>query len=110
MSLESGKHIEKEIDGTRCRVLESGITEDRMNFLKSIMEYNGYTVKFAKELKKSEDLPDTYIIGVTDIVFNPVIAVYERQLRTHNNEILTVPYWKQQTEESKGWYWKFRKQ
>lgn len=110
MSLGSGKHIVKEIEGVRCTILESGITEDRMNFLKSIMEHNGYNVKFTKEAKKSEDLPDTFILGVTDIVFNPVIAVYERQLRTHDNKILTAPYWKQQTDESKGWYWKFNPQ
>ena len=106
MSLESGKHIIKEIGGVRCTLLETGITEDRMEFLKKIMEHNGYDVRIDKVAGKDETLPDTYTIGVTDIVFNPVIAVYERKLRTLDGKILTAPYWKQFTKDSKGWYWK----
>ena len=90
----------------RCTILETGVSEDRMNFLKKLMEHNGYTVKVDKEAKKDEALPDTYIIGVTDIVFNPVIAVYQRMLRDFDGHIVTPAYWKQQSEKSKGWYWK----
>jgi len=106
MSLDNGKHIIKEISGVRCTIIESGIPEARMIFLKDIMEHNKYEVKFDKEMKKDETLPDTYIIGVTDIVFNPVIAVYERKLKTLDGHILTPQYWKQLTEKPKGWYWK----
>jgi hypothetical protein len=77
-----------------------------MNFLKKLMELNGYTVKVDKEAKKDETLPDTYIIGVTSIVFNPVIAVYQRMLRDFEGHVVTPAYWKQQCEKSKGWYWK----
>lgn len=107
MPLESGKHIIKVIEGVRCTVVESGIPEARMQFIKSILEHNGYDVKIEKEPKKDETLPDTYITGVTDIVFNPVIAVYERKLKTLNNQVLTPHYWKQLTDETKGWYWKY---
>ena len=106
MSLNSGKHIVKEIESIRCTILEEGVSEDRMNFLKKLMELNGYEVKADKEAKKDETLPDTYIIGVTDISFNPVIAVYQRMLRDFDGRIVTPAYWKQQTEVSKGWYWK----
>ena len=106
MNLKSGKHIIKEIEGVRCTVLDTGISEDRMNFLKKLMEHNGYTVKADKEPKKDETLPDTYIIGVTSISFNPVIAIYDRQLRNQNGDIVTPAYWNQKTEESRGWYWK----
>lgn len=106
MSLDKGKHNVKEIDGVRCTVVETGVSEDRMNFLKKLLEHNGLEVKSEKEAKKDESAPDTFTIGVTDIVFNPVIAVYQRKLRTHDNKVVTAPYWKQQSEESRGWYWK----
>lgn len=106
MALDSGKHIEKEIDGTRCRVIEAGISEHRMNFLREVLTYNGIDVKFQKEVKKDETLPDTFIIGVTDVTFNPVISVYQRKLKTLNGKILTPLYWRQETEDSKVWYWK----
>lgn len=106
LSLGSGKHIIKEIEGIRCTVLDAGISENRMNFLKKLMEHNGYTVKVDKEAKKEEALTDTYIIGVTDIVFNPVIAVYQRMLRDFDNRIVTPSYWNQHADKSKGWYWK----
>lgn len=106
MGLKSGKHIIKEIEGVRCTVIDSGISEDRMNFLKKLMEHNGFTVKAEKEPKKDESQPDTYIIGVTSISFNPVIAVYNRGLRDLNGSIVTPAYWNQETTESRGWYWK----
>ncbi|MBK8984355.1 MAG: hypothetical protein IPM38_19055 [Ignavibacteria bacterium] len=106
MALNNGKHIVKEIEGIRCTVVETNASEERMTFLKKLLELNGYEVKSEKETKKEETLPDTYIIGVTDIVFNPVIAVYQRNLKTPDNKIVTAPYWNQQTPESRGWYWK----
>ncbi|HQY51446.1 MAG TPA: hypothetical protein PLD63_03670 [Ignavibacteria bacterium] len=106
MALDKGKHNVKEIDGVRCTVIETGVSDERMTFLKNLLELNGLTVKTESEPKKVESDPDTFIIGVTDIVFNPVIAVYQRKLRTHEGKIVTAPYWKQLTEESKGWYWK----
>ncbi len=106
MNLRNGKHIIKEIEGVRCTVIDTGISEERMNFLTKLMEHNGYTVKADKEPKKDETLPDTYIIGVTSISFNPVIAVYDRALRNLHGSIVTPAYWNQETTESKGWYWK----
>ncbi len=108
MSLESGKHIEKEVDGVRCRVVESGVSEDRMNFLRALLELNGYEVKCEKDTKKDESLPDSYTVGVTDIIFNPVINVYQRKLKTHEGKTVTPQYWRQLDGDSKKWYWKVR--
>ena len=77
-----------------------------MTFLKKLMELNGYTIKADKEPKKDETLPDTYIIGVTSISFNPVIAVYQRMLRDYDGNVVTPAYWNQHCDKSKGWYWK----
>lgn len=106
MTLSKGKTQIKEIDGVRCVVVESGIDESRVNFLKKILEYNGYEVKIETQPAKAPDQPETYTISVTDILFNPVISVYERRLKTPENKILTPQYWKGMTEESGKWYWK----
>lgn len=106
MSLLSGKHIIKEIEGTRCTLIEAGIPEERMEFLKHLMELNGYEVRAEQEPKKEETLPDTYVIGVTQISFNPVIAVYQRMLRNNKGQIVTPQYFNQETDDSRGWYWK----
>jgi len=103
MSLNKGKIAVKAIDGIRCAVIETGITESRMTFLKKILEHNGYVVKTEKEIKKDENLPDAFTIGVTDIVFNPIISVYERKLKTLDNKTLTPQYWKQIPDDKKTW-------
>ena len=106
MALSKGKTQIKEIDGIRCVVVETGIDESRMNFLKKILEHNGYEVKIETQPAKEQEKPDNYTICVTDILFNPVISVYERKLRTPENKILTPQYWKGMKEDSGKWYWK----
>src|SRR6187402_1594132 len=106
MALSKGKVVVKDVDGVRCAVIETGIKEERMTFLKKILEHNNYEVKIEKETKKDETMPDSFIIGVTDIVFNPVISVYQRKLKTLDNKTLTPQYWKQIPEDLKKWYWK----
>jgi len=106
MSLNKGKISVKEIEGIRCAVIETGIPENRMIFLKKILEHNGYNVKAEMEIKKDENLSDAFTIGVTDIVFNPIISVYERKLKTLENKTLTPQYWKQIPDDKKTWYWK----
>jgi hypothetical protein len=49
-----------------------------------------------------------YRIGVTDIVFNPVIAVYERHLKSKTGNRVTPAYWLQLSEnetEKEVNYW-----
>lgn len=103
MGINKGKHIVQEIEGTNCTVVEKGISEARMNFLKNILEHNKFSVKIAAE--KKEGSPETYIIGVTDIVFNPVIAIYERTLFTTGGFHITPDYWNQKTNEIIPYYW-----
>ena len=105
MTILSGKHIEKEINEKRCRVVEQGASKERVEFLKKLLEHNGYEVEFQLQDKKEEDEPDTYMIGVTDIVFNPVVAVYNRALRTLDNKHVTADYWNQKTTDVEPNYW-----
>lgn len=44
--------------------------------------------------------PTTYTVGVTDLTFNPINAIFGRILKTKNNRIVTQAYWKQQVDFS----------
>mgnify|MGYP001812718305 CR=1 FL=1 len=100
MSLESGKHLEKEINEVRCHVVETGISKERVDFLKALLEHNGYVVHYAELPKKEEDEPTTYILGVTDVTFNAVLAVYKLQLVTQDGRKVSPAYWRQQSEST----------
>jgi hypothetical protein len=106
--LTKGKHLVAEIDGIRCTVVETGISEERMKFLSSLLTVNHYEVKIEKEKKEDETLPDTYKIGVTDIVFNPVIAIYSKKLFLPDGKVITPAYWNQQTDHIDPRYYRFR--
>jgi hypothetical protein len=103
MAINNAKHIVTEIDAVRCTVVESKIEADRAAFLRDILELNGYEVK---ELKENDDSGATkYTIGVTDLLFNPVFAIYERQLKTADGRFITPAYWKQESTETDSRYW-----
>jgi len=109
MSLLSGKHKELEINETRVRMVETGASSERIEFLKTLLEHNGYEVLTEKEAKKEESDPDTWVIGVTDIIFNPVVAVYNRILRTLDGKKVTPDFWNQKTTKVEPNYWDLHK-
>jgi len=104
MALNKGKHIIEEIEEVRCSLVEKGITENRMIFLKDLLELNKYTVKIQKE-----ETNNTYTIGVSDLTFNPLIAVYEKSIYTANGMKITPDYWLQKTTEIDPYYWELKK-
>lgn len=102
MALNQGKHIIEVIDGKRCTLIESGISPERKDFLKSILEFNRY------EVETAVDEAGTWKIGVTDLVFHAVVDVYERRLHSPNGHIITPAYWLQLTDhqtEAEVNYW-----
>ncbi|HEX7585831.1 MAG TPA: hypothetical protein VF373_14170 [Prolixibacteraceae bacterium] len=106
MALNKGKHIVEEIDGIRCSVVEKGVSPERTEFLKKLLEINGYTVKSDAE---PETL--TFKIGVTDLLFNPVIDVYERRLKSISGKRITPAYWLQESDketDAEVNYWNFK--
>jgi hypothetical protein len=100
-----GKHDFGEINGTRVTFVEKGVSEDRMKFLKALLEHNGFNVLVEKKTLPKEDGKTTYTIGVDDIVFNPVIWVYERRLKTFDGRIVSAAYWEQKTDDTRPQYW-----
>ncbi|MCK9618803.1 MAG: hypothetical protein M0R21_13330 [Lentimicrobiaceae bacterium] len=105
MPLNKGKHIVEEIQEKRCTIVETGASADRLFFLKNLLEFNGFTVYSAKE---QEDEPATYKIGVDDIIFNPVIAVYARKLKSPDGHRVTPAYWNQWNVANDIPYWKIK--
>jgi len=105
MGLE-GKHSFGNIGDTRVTFVEKKIDETRMDFLKKLLEHNGFDVVVDEEKRKSEEDPQLYTIAVTDMVFNPTIWVYERKLKTFDDHKVTPDYWNQKTDETNPQYWK----
>ncbi|MDD5572068.1 MAG: hypothetical protein PHD97_13035 [Bacteroidales bacterium] len=99
--LTKGKHIIGEIDGVRCTIVETGATEERIKFLKELLEFNKFEVKTLKETEK-----ETYTIGVTDLIFNPIIAVYDSSLITPQGCVVRLPIWRQESTKCYPNYWR----
>jgi hypothetical protein len=120
-------HLFEEIDGVRCAIVEKNCTPARVEFLKALLEGNGYTVILqgtpppkvaAPTLPKAEPnaegviappvvetpppppAPTTFTVYVTDNVFNTTNAIFGRLLRTKDGHVVTMKYWKQEEEVS----------
>ncbi len=105
----AGKHQFGDINGTRVTFVEKGVSAERMEFLKDLLEHNGFEVLVAEKKKKNEDDPTLYDIGVTDMVFNPTIWIYERKLLTKDGKAVTHHYWDQKHTHTKPQYWEKHK-
>lgn len=99
------KHIVEEINGQRCTVVEKGIEKNRLDFLKDLLLFNKFEVVVDEVAKTEETAVQLYNIGVTDLVFNPVIAVYEMSMKNQKGQPVTAPYWNQETTDSILEYW-----
>lgn len=109
MAINNAKHIVSEIDGIRCTIVESGVSLERAAFLRQLLEYNNLEIK---ELQVPSEIPEEetkYTIGVTDLVFNPVFAVYECLLKTPEGGYVTPGYWNQECLDCRPEYWMRRK-
>ena len=102
----AGKHTFGSIEETRVTFVEKKIDENRKDFLKKLLEHNGFEVIIQEEKRKTEEEPQLYTVAVTDMVFNPTIWVFERRLKTFDGKKVTQDYWFQRTETSKPQYWK----
>jgi len=120
--INKGKHIEKEIDGIRIRVVDNAASKERMEFLKELLVHNGFEVLVeeippkplptpaeGEDAVEQEILPPTWLVGVTDITFNPVLYVYQRRLRTIEGQHVTPDYFNQKTRDAEPNYWDLSK-
>ena len=115
-------HTCEELDGVKCAVVEKNVKPERVEFLKWLLSGNGYTVMAAPspapkaapapkpaegeaapapaEPATSNQPPATDTVGVTDITFNTINALYGRLLRTDNGHKVTVAFWNQEEMQS----------
>ncbi|HON51604.1 MAG TPA: hypothetical protein P5243_07900 [Bacteroidales bacterium] len=109
MALTNGKHIVKELNGTPCTIIEEQVSQSRANFLKSLLTFNKLEVIVVAN-PATEGAEETYTIGVTDVIFNPVIAVYAKKLYTQHGRIVTPNIWNQIPENQHVPYWTIGRQ
>ena len=102
----AGKHMFGSIEDTRVTFVEKKIDENRKDFLKKLLEHNGFEVIIQEDKRKTEEEPQLYTVAVTDMVFNPTIWVFERKLKTFDGHKVTQDYWNQVSEGTNPRYWK----
>lgn len=103
-----GKHTVTEIEGVRCSLAGTGISEARKDFLRELLALNGYEVKTEPEKSKDGAPTGTWMIGVTDLAFNPVIAVYAHKLQRNDGLEVTPAYWEQRGPQADIPYWQVK--
>lgn len=95
-------HISEEINGVKCAVVEKNVSESRVAFLKTLLEANGFAVHFTESPppkgvtpEAAAELPKSYTVGVADVRFNPINAIFGRLLKTPTGKVVTLAYWQQ---------------
>ncbi|MCE9539938.1 MAG: hypothetical protein K8R85_12070 [Bacteroidetes bacterium] len=121
----NANHTFEDLGNIKCAIVEKNCSDERVTFLKNILEFNNFTVEISKSppakvaakpptteegvnLIVEPKAPETYTVGVTDLSFNPANAIFNRELKTKEGKIVTPDYWNQLDIISKDdlWYWK----
>ena len=101
-------HEFEELDGIKCAVVERQVTRARADFLRDLLEGNGFTLVVivspppkgtppaAADAPPSPPLPELFTVGVTDVTFNAVNAIFGRLLKTRGGKTVTLAYWNQE--------------
>jgi len=106
-------HEFDDLNGVKCAIVEKSVKPERVTFLKELLEYNRYTVAIirspppkvavvtaSKEGETALPVPETFTIGVTDVSFNVVNAIFGRLLHSKDGHIVSWSYWLQQEQIS----------
>jgi hypothetical protein len=104
-------HVSEELNGVKCAIVEKNASAERASFLKQLLVFNKYTVEIAASpppkvpppvpVKEGEtapvapQVPETFSVGVTDMMFNPINAIFGRLLHTPDGHVVTLAYWYQ---------------
>src|SRR5258707_10578174 len=99
-------HLFEELNGIKCAVVEKNASQARIDFLRRLLESNGYTVVVVPSPPPKAapaappPPPATFTIGVTDVMFNPTNAIFGRLLKTPDGHTVTLAYWQQKDPRS----------
>lgn len=111
----NSNHISEDLDGIKCVIVEKNVSPERVAFLKPLLEYNYLTVvvvpsppaKVAAPAAAAATeegaappppaplAPETFTVGVTNMLFNTTNAIYGRLLSTPDGHVVTAAYWQQ---------------
>lgn len=124
-------HAFEDLGEIKCAIVEKNCSAERVAFLKQLLEFNKYTVVVvpsppAKAAAKpvaaaavegeatpeveTPIAPSTFTVGVTDVSFSPINAVFNRELKIETGQVVTKDYWFQRASaiKTEEWYWKTR--
>lgn len=111
----NSNHLLEELDGVKCIIVEKNLSPERVAFLKPLLEYNTLKVvvvpsppakvvaptvpvaegEVVAVVAPEVQAPETFTMGVTNMLFNPINAVFGRLLRTPDGHIVTPAFWHQ---------------
>ena len=99
-------HEFEDLEGIKCAIVEKNASQQRVDFLRNLLEYNGYklivvespppkaTAAPAEGAALVPVIPG-FTVGVTDVMFNVTNAIFGRALHTRDGHIVTLAYWQQ---------------
>lgn len=110
-------HVSEELNGIKCAIVEKNVSSERARFLKELLLFNKYSVEIAATPPPKMAAPtppadgemaalplptppETYTVGVTDMMFNPINAIFGRLLHTPDGHVVTAAFWHQQEKTS----------
>ncbi|MDI1356120.1 MAG: hypothetical protein PSX36_14470 [bacterium] len=117
-------HTFEDLDGIKCSVVEKNCSPERVAFIKDLLEYNKFKVvvvgsppaKIApKPAVEGETAPpppppapETFTVGVSDVSFNLINALFNGELLSKDGKIVNPNFWKQiaRLPKEDDWYWK----
>src|SRR4051812_139833 len=103
-------HEFEELNGVKCAIVEKNVSRERADFLQDLLTVNKYTVVVAASpppkvaavtattegpVESAPPAPATFTVGVTDVTFNSINAVFGRLLKTKDGRVVTLAYWQQ---------------
>lgn len=112
-------HEFEDLDGVKCAIVEKNVTPERLAFIKPLLELNRYTVVAVNSPAPkvvatpapiettdttpppTPELPTTFTVGVTNVVFNITNALMGRLLKTKEGKVITTDFWYQRKKDSR---------
>jgi hypothetical protein len=114
-------HEFEDLGTSKCAIVEKNASAERVQFLKTLLEFNKYEVvvvdspapkaalaapvaapvegeapaSTAPAAPIAPPAPTTFTIGVTDLTFNATNAIFGRQLKTTDGHIVSLAYWQE---------------
>jgi hypothetical protein len=112
-------HEFDELNGIKCAIVEKNVSAERVAFIKPLLELNRFTVVVVptpppkaaapkpaavegaettppQVVEAALPAPETFTVGVTNVSFNVINAIFGRLLKTKDKKVVTLAYWKQQ--------------